>query len=638
MRCNPARWLWGLIPVIMLTWAAFQRERQPIELDVEQRTQAELSAAGYEWARVSALGRDVTITGLARRASEPKRAREIARNVHGVRVARLRTDIGRGRTSSRKKRIARRSTRTDQRKAVTAPKDVPSPASKERFWWLDWVKPAETSSVGRTAAAPKQADDGKDEVKRYWWLDWTNTGWSSKEEDKAEKKVTDNSAPSRWFLQDKELREIERRTREIRKDTASQSARLRAEDRRRLAIERRRAEEARARYAAERAAEEARAKYLAERKAAEDRARRERNARTEAERRRLAEARRFEWEQKKASDARARRESAARRAEDSAFAAEERERLAELRRLEEQRKAFEAQAEAERAARVKVENARREAERRRRLEDERIAAEARATAEAKRRALLAERRRVAALERLARERRAVEEAKRQAAEEEARRLREANAAAQAEARRKAEADRARYVAERKAAEARAAANAERSRLLAERRAQLEVERRRLAEAKRLAARAEKKRREAELAAKEEAKLAHLSRTTTEESNACERRLRTALSRAPILFARAKSDIDKKSSVTIAKLAEIAKKCPQFRIEVEGHTDSEGTPERNQKLSERRARAVVRSLNYAGLPKRRMTAVGFGAGRPIASNATPEGMARNRRIEFRVYAK
>ncbi|MCC7250729.1 MAG: OmpA family protein [Hyphomicrobium sp.] len=127
-----------------------------------------------------------------------------------------------------------------------------------------------------------------------------------------------------------------------------------------------------------------------------------------------------------------------------------------------------------------------------------------------------------------------------------------------------------------------------------------------------------------------------ARKTTAETEACERRLMAATAEGVILFSRASADIDRKSSTTIARLAEIIKACPGARVEVEGHTDSEGTDERNQRLSERRARAVVNSLARAGVAGDRLSAVGYGAGRPVASNDTPEGMARNRRIEFKVF--
>jgi outer membrane protein OmpA-like peptidoglycan-associated protein len=143
--------------------------------------------------------------------------------------------------------------------------------------------------------------------------------------------------------------------------------------------------------------------------------------------------------------------------------------------------------------------------------------------------------------------------------------------------------------------------------------------------------------EAEAKADAEAQKAKEQRKTTAETDACEKRLTEAAAKGVILFNRARADIDPKSSLTIAKLSEIIKACPGARVEVEGHTDSEGEPDRNQRLSERRARAVVRSLVHAGVAEDRLSAVGYGAERPVATNDTADGMARNRRIEFKVFS-
>ena len=70
-----------------------------------------------------------------------------------------------------------------------------------------------------------------------------------------------------------------------------------------------------------------------------------------------------------------------------------------------------------------------------------------------------------------------------------------------------------------------------------------------------------------------------------------------------------------------------------RIEVEGHTDSTGSAEMNQQLSENRAYAVVGALASRGIPRDRMYAIGYGKNRPIADNSTAEGRARNRRVEI-----
>jgi len=76
-----------------------------------------------------------------------------------------------------------------------------------------------------------------------------------------------------------------------------------------------------------------------------------------------------------------------------------------------------------------------------------------------------------------------------------------------------------------------------------------------------------------------------------------------------------------------------------QVIVEGHTDSTGTAEVNQLLSEQRAEAVKSYLvANQTLPSHRIAAVGFGSERPLASNATPEGRAINRRIDVIITPK
>lgn len=74
------------------------------------------------------------------------------------------------------------------------------------------------------------------------------------------------------------------------------------------------------------------------------------------------------------------------------------------------------------------------------------------------------------------------------------------------------------------------------------------------------------------------------------------------------------------------------------IEIQGHTDNVGSDEANLKLSQERADAVRSYILGKKMPEERVRSVGFGESRPIASNATPEGQAQNRRVEFVIIRK
>lgn len=78
--------------------------------------------------------------------------------------------------------------------------------------------------------------------------------------------------------------------------------------------------------------------------------------------------------------------------------------------------------------------------------------------------------------------------------------------------------------------------------------------------------------------------------------------------------------------------------PKMRIEIRGHTDGRGSEDYNQRLSENRAKAVVDYLVSKGIDSRRLQYKGFGKSKPIASNATEEGRARNRRVEFYILSR
>lgn len=479
MRCNPSRWLWGLIPIAMLGWATYYRERPNVEADLAVRATEALRKAGQPWAKVSMDGREATITGRAQKDGEPKAALDAVRAVWGIRTVQLKTDLaGSG---------------------AVAVERIGPPVDEEA---LRKAREAEA------AAALKAKQDAEAEAARR-----------AREQAEAE---------------------AARKAQE-----EAEAAALRAKQEAEAEAARKAQEEAEA-AAARKAEEEAEAQATRETEAAVEAAARRAREQTEEALRAQREAE----EALKAQEA----EAAALKAKEEAEAARKAEEEAEAaRRAQEEAEALKAKEEAEAEAARKAEE---EAESARRAQEEAEALKAKEEAEA--------------------------EAARKA-EEEAEAARIAQEEAEAlKAKEEAEAEAARKAQEEADAEARAA------------------------------------------------------RKTTDETRACEKRLADAAAEGVILFARAKADIDSKSSLTLARLAEIIKACPGSRVEVEGHTDSEGTDERNQRLSERRARAVINSLVRAGVPEERLSAVGYGASRPVASNDTPEGMARNRRIEFRVF--
>jgi len=96
-----------------------------------------------------------------------------------------------------------------------------------------------------------------------------------------------------------------------------------------------------------------------------------------------------------------------------------------------------------------------------------------------------------------------------------------------------------------------------------------------------------------------------------------------------LTAKAKNNLDKLIPVFIEN--------PDTDINIYGHTDSKGSSEYNQKLSERRANSVVNYLVRNGVSKNRLSSIGLGKDDPIATNETAEGRAKNRRVEFAITA-
>lgn len=85
-----------------------------------------------------------------------------------------------------------------------------------------------------------------------------------------------------------------------------------------------------------------------------------------------------------------------------------------------------------------------------------------------------------------------------------------------------------------------------------------------------------------------------------------------------------------------EVAVILQQNPYLKLDIAGHTDNSGTPDKNQVLSEQRAHAVLEYLlSKPGISKERLSSAGYGSARPRTSNDTPEGRAINRRVEFRL---
>ena len=100
----------------------------------------------------------------------------------------------------------------------------------------------------------------------------------------------------------------------------------------------------------------------------------------------------------------------------------------------------------------------------------------------------------------------------------------------------------------------------------------------------------------------------------------------------VLFEFGKAELKVDALRATRQIADVVKQYPQRRLSVEGHTDSIGTIQYNQRLSENRARSVVNELVAQGVSRGRVETRGFGESDPIASNRTEAGRARNRRVE------
>jgi outer membrane protein OmpA-like peptidoglycan-associated protein len=179
--------------------------------------------------------------------------------------------------------------------------------------------------------------------------------------------------------------------------------------------------------------------------------------------------------------------------------------------------------------------------------------------------------------------------------------------------------------------------------LAAQQAKLEADQAQAAKAQADAARAQA---EAE-AAEARAKAAEASKSA-EDANAVREKLRDQLNSvlqtsesarglivnmSDVLFDTGKYTLKPTTQISLAKVAGILEAYPGLKVQVEGYTDSVGSDEFNQKLSENRAAAVKDFLVSQGVQPVNITSAGFGKNDPVADNASVSGRAQNRRVNM-----
>jgi outer membrane protein OmpA-like peptidoglycan-associated protein len=174
-------------------------------------------------------------------------------------------------------------------------------------------------------------------------------------------------------------------------------------------------------------------------------------------------------------------------------------------------------------------------------------------------------------------------------------------------------------------------------------AQLDAERSRAAQAQ---ADADRARAEAE-AADARARAAEATKSA-DNANAVRERLRSQLNSvlatsesarglivnmSDVLFDTGRYSLKPGTQISLAKVAGILQAYPGLKLQVEGYTDSVGSDQLNQKLSENRADAVRTFLIAEGVQQDNITSTGYGKAKPVADNSTSKGRAQNRRVNL-----
>ncbi|MCC6202993.1 MAG: OmpA family protein [Gammaproteobacteria bacterium] len=123
------------------------------------------------------------------------------------------------------------------------------------------------------------------------------------------------------------------------------------------------------------------------------------------------------------------------------------------------------------------------------------------------------------------------------------------------------------------------------------------------------------------------------RGTRVDNRGCPVAGQTLLRLEGVTFAYDSATLTADAKTTLDKAVPMLKDNASVRVNVDGHTDSRGSEQYNQSLSQRRAQAVVDYLIEKGIARDQLTARGFGESAPVAANDSEANMARNRRVEF-----
>jgi OOP family OmpA-OmpF porin len=116
---------------------------------------------------------------------------------------------------------------------------------------------------------------------------------------------------------------------------------------------------------------------------------------------------------------------------------------------------------------------------------------------------------------------------------------------------------------------------------------------------------------------------------------CVAMINAAIAERKITFSPGSTEIEADALATIDRVAEALRECQTVRMEIGGHTDSQGSEGMNERLSQERADAVLAAIMARRVLTSNLTAKGYGEARPIADNGTEDGREANRRIEFRL---